>query len=98
MGRVGLGINPKNPHTLYALIPRSADRAGSCSDDAGGSWTRISRQVTEPGRGGGFGGTPPARPRPVDRLARRPVPEKAGRRGGLDGTGLPPIARVLRFR
>src|SRR4051812_3991369 len=68
MGRIGLGINPKNPNTVYALVTAQRNQGGFFrSDDAGASWTRIGRTVNE-GRGGGGGGgfagaqnaTPPA--------------------------------------
>src|SRR3954465_15235585 len=68
MGRIGLGINPKNPNTVYALVTAQRNQGGFFrSDDAGASWTRIGRMVNE-GRGGGGGGgfagaqnaTPPA--------------------------------------
>jgi len=62
MGRTGLGINPKNPNTIYALVTAQRGQGGFFrSDDAGASWTRIGRTVTE-GRGGAFPGanaTPP---------------------------------------
>jgi photosystem II stability/assembly factor-like uncharacterized protein len=52
MGRIGLGINPKNPNTLYALVTAQKGEGGFFrSDDAGASWTRIGRQINE-GRGG----------------------------------------------
>jgi len=56
MGRVGLGINPKNPNTVYALVTAQKGQGGFFrSDDAGASWTRIGRQVPD-GRGRGAGG------------------------------------------
>lgn len=67
MGRMGLGIDPKDPNRLYAIINAQKGQGGFFrSDDAGASWTRIGREVNEGGRGrGGFGGqqqpaTPPA--------------------------------------
>ena len=52
MGRVGLGINPKNPNTLYALVTAQRGQGGFFrSDDAGASWTRVGRNISE-GRGG----------------------------------------------
>ena len=65
MGRTGLGINPKNPNTLYALVTAQRGQGGFFrSDDAGASWTRIGRQATEQGRGQFFGegGAPVAPP------------------------------------
>ena len=55
MGRVGLGINPKNPNTIYALVTAQKSEGGFFrSDDAGASWTRIGKQA--PGGGRGTGG------------------------------------------
>ncbi len=72
MGRVGLGINPKNPNTVYALVTAQRGQGGFFrSDDAGVSWARIGRQVTE-GRGG-FGGATPAAPPPPPPAACGPV-------------------------
>src|SRR3954471_15912152 len=60
MGRIGLGINPKNPNTVYALVTAQRNQGGFFrSDDAGASWTRIGRMVNE-GRGAGGGGFPGA--------------------------------------
>jgi photosystem II stability/assembly factor-like uncharacterized protein len=65
MGRIGLGINPKNPNTVYALVAAQKGQGGFFrSDDAGGSWTRIGHRV-EDGRGGfgrGVAPNPPAQP------------------------------------
>ncbi len=65
MGRTGLGINPKSPNTLYAIIAAQRGQGGFFrSDDGGASWTRIGREVND-GRGrGGFGGDPNAPPPP----------------------------------
>ena len=64
MGRVGLGINPKNPNTLYALVTAQRGQGGFFrSDDAGASWSRIGRTVSD-GRGGRGGGQPGAAPPP----------------------------------
>ncbi|HEY2431096.1 MAG TPA: hypothetical protein VGI12_00385 [Vicinamibacterales bacterium] len=53
MGRMGLGINPKNPKTLYAIIAAQRNEGGFFrSDDAGASWTRIGKQAQTGGRGG----------------------------------------------
>ena len=55
MGRVGLGINPKNPNTIYALVTAQKSEGGFFrSDDAGASWTRIGKNA--PGGGRGTGG------------------------------------------
>jgi photosystem II stability/assembly factor-like uncharacterized protein len=59
MGRMGLGINPKNPKTLYAIIAAQRGEGGFFrSDDAGATWARIGKQA--PG-GRGFGGDSEAR-------------------------------------
>src|SRR5205085_10123118 len=70
MGRTGLGINPKNPNTVYALVTAQKGQGGFFrSDDAGATWKRIGRTVNEPGRGGfgggGVGGDPNAPPPPA---------------------------------
>ena len=58
LGRIGLGINPKSPNTVYALVTAQKGQGGFFrSDDAGASWTRIGRQINDTGRGGfGRGG------------------------------------------
>jgi photosystem II stability/assembly factor-like uncharacterized protein len=56
IGRIGIGINWKNPNTVYALVTAQRGQGGFFrSDDAGASWTRIGRSVGG-GRGGGGGG------------------------------------------
>jgi photosystem II stability/assembly factor-like uncharacterized protein len=96
MGRVGLGINPKNPKTIYALVTAQRAQGGFFrSDDAGASWTRIGRSVND-GRGG-RGAAPagaPAAPAPAacgPISAAAPVPTAttttaapAGGEGGED--------------
>src|SRR5207245_7548205 len=77
MGRTGLGINPKNPNTLYALVTAQRGQGGFFrSDDAGATWTRIGREVSD-GRGrGGFGGgfgTDPNAPPPPPPSACGPI-------------------------
>ena len=62
IGRIGLGVNWRNPNTVYALVTAQRGEGGFFrSDDAGASWTRIGRQPRA-GRGGGAGGPqePPA--------------------------------------
>ena len=95
MGRIGLGINPKNPKILYAIIAAQRGEGGFFrSDDAGATWTRIGRQVNEPGRGQFFGqgGAPVAPPSltPCTAIgapatpAPQPAPGQAARgRGGV---------------
>ena len=56
IGRIGLGINWKNPNTVYALVTAQNGQGGFFrSDDAGATWTRIGRTVPtdNAGRGGG---------------------------------------------
>jgi photosystem II stability/assembly factor-like uncharacterized protein len=66
MGRIGLGINPKNPNTVYALVTAQKGQGGFFrSDDAGASWTRIGRTVNEGRGGGGFGGGGANQPPPA---------------------------------
>ncbi len=71
VGRIGIGINWKNPKTVYALVTAQRGQGGFFrSDDAGASWTRIGRSVGVAGRGAGPGGgrgregapTPPLTP------------------------------------
>jgi photosystem II stability/assembly factor-like uncharacterized protein len=55
MGRMGLGINPKNPKVVYAFVVAQKGEGGFFrSEDAGASWTRVGKQA--PGQGRGFGG------------------------------------------
>ena len=57
IGRIGLGINWKNPKTVYALVTAQLGQGGFFrSDDAGASWTRIGRSAAPAGRGGAGGG------------------------------------------
>src|SRR4051812_32766660 len=67
MGRVGLGINPKNPNIVYALVTAQRNQGGFFrSDDGGASWTRIGRSVNVGGRGAAGGGEgAPAPPAPA---------------------------------
>ena len=72
MGRVGLGINPRNPSTVYALVTAQRGQGGFFrTDDAGASWTRIGRSVSD-GRGG-FGGANPNAPAPAPPAACGPL-------------------------
>src|SRR5688500_875746 len=46
MGRVGLGINWRNPNVVYALVTAQRGEGGFFrSDDAGASWTRIGKRA-----------------------------------------------------
>lgn len=57
IGRIGLGINWRNPRTVYALVTAQRTEGGFFrSDDGGASWTRIGKRVQAPGRGGREGG------------------------------------------
>ena len=70
IGRIGLGINWKNPNTVYALVTAQNNQGGFFrSDDAGASWTRIGRTVPtdNAGRGGGVS-APGAATVPAPRL------------------------------
>jgi photosystem II stability/assembly factor-like uncharacterized protein len=68
IGRIGLGINWRDPKTVYALVTAQKGEGGFFrSDDAGASWTRIGKQVRA-GRGGAFtgGGDAPQGRGPAD--------------------------------
>ncbi|HET7698414.1 MAG TPA: hypothetical protein VFK57_22055 [Vicinamibacterales bacterium] len=96
MGRVGLGIHPKNPNTVYALVTAQRGQGGFFrSDDAGASWTRIGRNVSAGrGAGGGEGAAPPpsapcapigaapATPAPAQPSTEEGAPQGRGGRGG----------------
>ena len=97
MGRIGLGIHPKNPNTLYALVTAQRGQGGFFrSDDAGASWTRIGRNVGGGGRGfgGGDGAAAPAltpcgpigastqTPPPAQPAGDEAAPQGRGGRGG----------------
>lgn len=73
MGRVGLGINWRNPNIVYALVTAQRGQGGFFrSDDGGTSWTRIGRQVSEGGRGG-RGGAPAQPPSPCAAIGAAPA-------------------------
>ena len=61
IGRVGLGINWRDPRIIYALVTAQRGEGGFFrSDDGGATWKRIGKQVPTPGRGGqGAGGEQP---------------------------------------
>jgi photosystem II stability/assembly factor-like uncharacterized protein len=89
MGRVGLGINWRNPNTLYALVTAQRRQGGIFrSDDAGATWTRIGRMVSA-GGGRGRGGANAAPPAPCGPLgadaapATPSQPAPAGQAGGF---------------
>ncbi len=91
IGRIGLGINWKNPKTVYALVTAQRGQGGFFrSDDAGASWTRIGRSALAAGRGGAGGGgragggregapapAPPAACGPLPAIAPAPAPAPA---------------------
>ena len=92
VGRIGLGVNWRNPRTLYALVTSQLAQGGFFrSDDAGASWMRVGRS-TGGGRGGrgaagGGQGTPPAPCEPVDPNPPKPTadaPAQGGRGGASD--------------
>jgi photosystem II stability/assembly factor-like uncharacterized protein len=57
MGRIGLGINWRNPKTVYALVTAQKGEGGFFrSADAGATWKRIGKQIQT----GRRGGAPPA--------------------------------------
>ncbi len=86
IGRIGIGINWKNPNTVYALVTAQLGQGGFFrSDDAGASWTRIGRSAPGAGQGGGRAGggregaaapAPPAACGPIGASAA-PVPATA---------------------
>jgi photosystem II stability/assembly factor-like uncharacterized protein len=79
IGRIGIGINWKNPNTVYALVTAQRGQGGFFrSDDAGASWVRIGRSVGG-GRGGGGragggreGAPAPAPPAPCGPITATP--------------------------
>lgn len=93
IGRIGIGINWRQPRIVYALVTSQLGQGGFFrSEDAGASWTRGGR-ATPGGRGGGrrgAGSQPPAPPQPcgpVDPDPARPAadaPPAAGRGGTAD--------------
>jgi photosystem II stability/assembly factor-like uncharacterized protein len=91
IGRVGLGINWRNPRTVYALVTSQLAQGGFYrSDDAGATWTRIGRTVGG-GRGGrgGAGGGQASTPQPcgpADPSPEKPAADAApqGGRGGAN--------------
>ena len=64
IGRIGLGINWKNPNTVYALVTAQNSQGGFFrSDDAGASWTRIGGRCP-PTTPAGVAASLPRAPRP----------------------------------
>ena len=70
IGRIGIGVNWKNPRVVYTLVTAQRGQGGFFrSDDAGASWTRIGRATGGAGAGGGGrggreGAPPPPPPAP----------------------------------
>ena len=58
VGRIGIGINWRNPRTVYALVTAQRGEGGFFrSDDAGASWNRIGKRApAAAGRGAQAGG------------------------------------------
>src|SRR4029453_4614126 len=84
MGRLGIGINWRNPKTVYALVTAQRGQGGFFrSDDAGASWTRIGRTIGVTGRGGAPAGGPGGREGP-------PAPPPLTPCGPLGGAPPPP--------
>jgi photosystem II stability/assembly factor-like uncharacterized protein len=69
MGRIGLGINWRDPKIVYALVTAQKGEGGFFrSNDAGATWTRIGKQVQTGRRGGAPAGgeQPGGRGAPTD--------------------------------
>jgi len=69
MGRIGLGINWRDPKIVYALVTAQKGEGGFFrSNDAGATWTRIGKQVQTGRRGGAPAGgeQPEGRGAPAD--------------------------------
>ena len=93
IGRIGLGINWRNPRTVYALVTAQLGQGGFFrSDDAGASWTRIGRSIARPGGRGGarseVAGPPqvcgPVNPDPPKPPAETPPAGRGGAAGTTD--------------
>ena len=88
IGRIGLGINWRNPSTVYALVTAQLGQGGFFrSDDAGATWSRIGRQAPSAGgRGGGRGqgGEPQPPPAPCAPIGAKPTPPTSPQRQGDD--------------
>ena len=90
LGRIGLGINWRNPNVVYALVTAQRRQGGFFrSEDGGNSWTRVGRLVNEGGRGGRGGGRAGgAPPSPCAALAPTP-PATAATPAGAPAQGVP---------
>ncbi len=59
VGRIGLGINWRNPRTVYALVTAQRAEGGFFrSDDAGATWARLGKRAVGAGERGGGRGAP----------------------------------------
>ena len=89
IGRIGIGINWRNPRTVYALVTSQLGQGGFYrSDDAGASWTRIGRSTGggRGGRGGAGDGDAAVKPcGPADPKPQPPAADAAA--GGRGGSG-----------
>ena len=78
-GRAGLGVDPKNPNRVYAIVEAKRAESGFFrSEDAGATWTRVGRLSPEMlgggrgGRGGPAPQPPPACP-PIGAATSKPT-------------------------
>src|SRR4051812_39197252 len=86
MGRMGLGINPKNPKTLYAIIAAQRGEGGFFrSDDAGATWARVGKQAPGGGRGTDAGEIDGAEPTEMGAMQGRGAAGDDWFRGGDPG-------------
>ena len=96
MGRIGLGINWRDPQIVYALVTAQKGQGGFFrSDDAGASWTRIGKQ-------GADGAAAPAAHagglRPADQPAnRRPRRRRAAAAAATTGIAAAIPVTTTRF-
>ncbi len=83
LGRIGLGINWRNPKIVYALVAAQLGQGGFFrSEDAGASWARVGR-TTGGGERGGRGGAPAVAARPCGPVGPEPPgPAGPGAQGG----------------
>jgi photosystem II stability/assembly factor-like uncharacterized protein len=93
-GRIGLGVDARNPNRVYALIDAKQAESGFFrSDDAGATWARIGRTIRREGgrgdagappqAGGGRNAQPPAPCAPLPAAASKgTAPVERGRQSG----------------
>jgi len=90
IGRIGLGMNWKNPNTVYALVTAQLGQGGFFrSDDAGATWVRIGRSVGGRG-GGGRGGGREGAPAPAAPAACGPLTATAPATPPASAAATPP--------